>query len=216
MKYLVLFSGGQDSTTCLFWALQRASASEIKCVFFDYGQQGAVAETFASQMIAKMTGVMLVQEKLTIPVKSDLLTPCAEILADNGSGLPSSFVPGRNLLLLTASASMFYPEDGYDILIGANNVDFSGYPDCRPESLRCFETAINAALGTSLKVLAPLADMDKRSITLLGASLGATEALSWSNTCYHGQFPPCGQCPSCKIRKAGFSAAGITDPLEGE
>jgi 7-cyano-7-deazaguanine synthase len=214
-KYVLLFSGGQDSTTCLHWILERTEADNVLCVFFDYGQQHLIAEREAASSIADSLNIAVEEVSLHWKTQSDLTRFGAEISEDNGAGLPTSFVAGRNLMMLTAAASLVYPI-GFDYLvIGANAVDYSGYPDCRGESLLRFEQAINAAMDTHIKIEAPLINLSKAEIVKLSESLGATNSLAKSHTCYHGVSPGCGKCPSCKIRAEGYRQAGIIDPIWG-
>jgi len=214
-KYVLLFSGGQDSTTCLHWILQRADAINVTCVFFDYGQQHLLAERVATRKIARDLDVELIECRLLWPSRSDLTKPDASIEPDNGKGLPTSFVPGRNLMMLTAAASVRYPYPIDYLVIGANAVDYSGYPDCRGEALLRFEYAINAAMDTHIKIEAPLLNLSKAEIVELSESLGAGESMKHSHTCYYGVTPGCGKCPSCEIRAAGYKTAGKLDPIWG-
>lgn len=212
MKYVVLFSGGQDSTTCLYWVLSQAKPDDVVCVFFDYGQQHLNAEWESAKAISRMVGVGLKRSELYWSVNSDLTTKGKKINQESGK-LPSSFVPGRNLMMLTAAASLTYEYKPEFLVIGANAVDYSGYPDCRPESILSFQDAINAAMESKINILAPLIHKTKEEISKMGINLGAKEALAKSHTCYYGQTPPCGECPSCVIRAKGFELAGIGDPL---
>lgn len=216
MKYLVLLSGGQDSTTCLYWCLERAKHNDIKCIFFDYGQRHATIEGHAAKFIARNVGVGIDARKVSfgLPTASSDLLSIGTSIKTSDSGLPTSFVPGRNLLMLSMAAAFFYPERSYSIVIGANAVDFSGYPDCRGQSLRSFEESINKAMDIDIRILSPLLDLTKSEIVNMGLKNGAHDVMSMTHTCYYGEFPPCGECPACKIRQAGFRDANINDPLE--
>lgn len=222
-KAIVLFSGGLDSTTCLYWALQEGYSCETLTV--SYGQKH-IREVHAAQTIAEKLKVKqhsvtldlpwlatssLVGEGKTIPNQ-----PLAQIT--NGQ-IPSTYVPGRNLMFLSVAASLADAVGADAIVAGPNAIDFSGYPDCTPDFFEAAGRAIN--LGTQcgvkkgLKVLAPLMHLSKTDIVQLGAKLGVPFELTWS--CYNGGEKPCGYCDSCKLRARGFAQAGVKDgSVEGK
>ena len=216
-KAIVLFSGGLDSTTCLYWALDKGYVCETLTV--SYGQRH-IREVQAAQKIAEKLGVKqhrvildfpwlaassLVDDKQGIPDQ-----PLAQIT--NGQ-IPSTYVPGRNLVFLSVAASLADAVGADAIVAGPNAIDFSGYPDCTPAFFETAGKAIN--LGTKrgvkhgLEVLAPLMNLTKTEIVKLGADLGVPFELTWS--CYRGGEKPCGHCDSCKLRAQGFAQAGIKD-----
>jgi 7-cyano-7-deazaguanine synthase len=216
---LVVFSGGQDSTTCLHWAME--SFASVEAVFFDYGQRHA-SEERAAQMIAWRLGIPLRRFKLDFFREmggNSLTDNSIEISTENGShGLPNTFVPGRNLLFLTQAASYAYTRDIRDVVTGVCQTDFSGYPDCRHETLRALQRSLHLGLGWPerhgiFRIHTPLMFRTKAESVALARRWGALESLAFSHTCYEGSFPPCGKCPSCLLRAKGFAEAGMADPI---
>lgn len=220
---LVVFSGGQDSTTCLHWALR--TFASVETVFFDYGQRHA-SEERAAQQIAWKLGVPFRRFKLDFfrEVGGNSLTDSSmEIGTDYGShGLPNTFVPGRNLLFLTQAASYAYTRGIRDVVTGVCQTDYSGYPDCRHDTMRALQRALHIGLGWpernrgragAFRIHAPLMFRTKAESVVLAKAWGALDSLALSHTCYEGLFPPCGRCPSCLLRAKGFAQAGIEDPL---
>lgn len=216
-KAIVLFSGGLDSTTCLYWALDKGYICETLTV--TYGQKHA-REVRAAQTIAQRLGVKQHNVTLDLPwlAASSLVDKNQAIpqhdLADITNGqIPSTYVPGRNLLFLSVAASLADAIQADAVVAGPNAIDFSGYPDCTPDFFKAAAQAMN--LGTErgvkqgLEVLAPLMDLSKTDIVKLGATLGVPFELTWS--CYEGGETPCGHCDSCKLRARGFAEAGIKD-----
>lgn len=214
-RAVVLLSGGLDSTTALFWAKSRGYSCRALSV--RYGQRHE-RELRAARAVARAAGVPLDEVALELPWLSvsalvDGRRPLPDLpLSRIGrGGIPSTYVPGRNTMFLSLAASMADACGAEAVVIGANVLDYSGYPDCRPRYLRAFEKT--ARLGTraaGLKVLAPLLSLDKKGIILLARRLGAPLRLTWS--CYAGGGRPCGRCDSCKLRAKGFDAAGAEDP----
>ena len=217
---VVLFSGGLDSTTALSWAL----AKGYKClaVSFDYGQRHS-RENAAARAIARRLGVKLYEIKLDFPwfascslVNKKLTLPDVKLARIGRKGdIPSTYVPGRNLVFASVGFSLADAVGADAIVLGPNVVDYSGYPDCRPEFYRALEKA--AAFGTrrgaggrKIKILTPLIALSKAGIAKLGARLNAPLELTWS--CYNGGRKPCGHCDSCKLRAKGFADAGLADP----
>lgn len=220
---LVVFSGGQDSTTCLHWALE--TFASVEAVFFDYGQRHA-SEERAAQTIAWRLGIPLRRFKLDFfrELGGNALTDNSmAISAETGShGLPNTFVPGRNLLFLTQAASYAYTRDIRDVVTGVCQTDFSGYPDCRHETLRALQRALHLGLGWPernksgggvFRIHTPLMFRTKAESVALARRWGALESLAFSHTCYEGTYPPCGKCPSCLLRAKGFAEAGVADPI---
>ncbi len=212
---VVLLSGGQDSTTCLAWA--RARCEEVYSLSFDYGQRHRV-ELSAARRVARLAGV---REHRVLPVSSlgelggnELVDHAREAVSPTPSaGLPATFVPGRNLLFLTLAAAWAYRLGVVDLVIGAGEVDYSGYPDCREETLDKMAAALCAGLDAPVRVHAPLMHLGKADTVRLARDLEALDLLSYSHTCYNGRVPPCGLCAACRLRADGFAAAGIADPL---
>ena len=219
-KAVVLFSGGLDSTTALCWAISKGY--ECLAVSFDYGQRHS-RENAAARAIAGRLGVKLYEIKLDFPwFKTSSLVNAGAKLPDvelskigRKGGIPSTYVPGRNLVFASAGFSLADAEGAAAVVLGPNVVDYSGYPDCRPEFYRALEKA--AAFGThagsggkKIKLLTPLIKLSKAGIARLALKLGAPLELTWS--CYLGGRAPCGRCDSCKLREKGFKDAGFEDP----
>ena len=222
-KALVIFSGGQDSTTCLFCALKDNDV--VEAVIFDYGQRHA-AELTAARNILLNTGVA--HHVISVPGilkgSSPLIThsngvhkyESADVLP---GGLENTFVPARNLLFLTLAANLAYEIGAHHLYTGVCEEDFGGYPDCRRVFIDAAEKAINLALflpdsERQLSIVTPLMNLTKAESVLLAQSLpGCMEALAYSHTCYEGAIPPCGKCHSCLLRARGFEQAGVVDPL---
>lgn len=226
-KAIVLLSGGQDSTTSLFWARDEFKG-DLVAVSVYYGQRHE-AELPAAQEIAKLAGVtkhiLLRADVLASIGDSDLVKKGTEIRATGGyadtgapGGLPSSFVPGRNLLLLTLAAAVAVREGAKDIVTGVCQTDYSGYPDCRREFIDSLEGTLRLAMPSGsgpFKIHTPLMHLDKaETVRLAGRLTGCWEALSKSITCYEGKRPGCGKCPACTLRAKGFENAGETDPAQ--
>ena len=214
-KALVVLSGGQDSTICLFWAKQKYD--QARAVFFNYGQRHLKAEFEAAAKIAKMAEVPLDILPLSLlpAIGNSALLRQGKIdeKHKSNSSLPASFVPGRNLLFLTAAASLAYKEGINHIITGVCQTDYSGYPDCRRETIDALEKAISLGMDSDFWIRTPLMRLTKAKEVEMAEAVGAMEALAFSHTCYEGQFPPCGKCPACILRANGFEEAGIEDPL---
>ena len=214
-KAIVLLSGGLDSTTALYWAKARGYAPIGLAVL--YGQRHA-KELKAARAVARRAGVPLHEVTLRLPwLAGSSLTNKALRLPDlplakiGAGGVPSTYVPGRNTMFLSLAASLADAAGADAVVIGANALDYSGYPDCRPAFTRSFErTARAGTRRTKLKVLAPLLRLDKAGIVRLARKVGAPLELTWS--CYAGTPRPCGRCDSCKLRAKGFREAGRPDP----
>lgn len=134
--------------------------------------------------------------------------------ASSNQGLPSTFVPGRNILFLSLAASRAYSYDCDTVVIGVSQEDYAGYPDCREEFVKLMEQTVQAGLDRPIKIESPLLHLSKKQTVELAVDIpGCLEALSHSTTCYNGAVPPCGKCNSCQLRAKGFDQAGVTDPL---
>lgn len=216
-KAIVLFSGGLDSTTCLYWAL--AQGYECETLTISYGQKHE-REVRAAREIAERLGVKQHFVTLDFPwlASSSLVDNKQEIpdlpMEEIQSGkIPSTYVPGRNLVFLSIAASLMDSLQADAIVAGPNAVDFSGYPDCTPAFFNAAADAINRGTQrgvlNGVEVLAPLMDLSKAGIVKLGAQLGVPFELTWS--CYSGGDKPCGFCDSCKLRARGFADAGVID-----
>lgn len=213
---LAVFSGGQDSTTCLHWAL--GAFDRVEAIFFDYGQRHA-SELEAARAIAGRLDVPLRVFRLDFFRElggNALVDPGLEIAPAPEEGLPNTFVPGRNLIFLTYAASYAFTRGIRDLVTGVCQTDYSGYPDCRDATLKSLERALGLGLGYAegeMRIHTPLMFKTKAESVLWARELGALASLAYSHTCYEGTFPPCGKCPACLLRAKGFAEAGIEDPL---
>lgn len=224
-KAVVLLSGGQDSTTTLYWA--KREFDEVHAVSFDYGQRHK-SELDAASQIGKFANVVS-HPVFSLEVLSQLgdsaLTSDAELKASGGlvdkempEGLPTSFVPGRNILFLTVAAAYAAKIGANDVVTGVCQTDYSGYPDCRESFVRALDRAIKRGFPSSCRVhiQTPLMFLSKKETVELAMTLpDCYDALSLSITCYEGKRPGCGKCPACELRAKGFKEAGVTDPAEG-
>lgn len=209
-KAVVVFSGGQDSTTCLVKAL--AEFDEVHAITFDYGQRHSleieVAKKLATKLGVKAHKVMdvgLLNELAISSLTRDDI-PVSHELQDNG--LPNSFVPGRNILFLTLAGIYAY-QIGADVVItGVCETDFSGYPDCRDAFVRSLNDALVKGMDRELTIETPLMWLDKAETWALADKFNALELVrSETLTCYNGIIGDgCGDCPSCDLRKAGLDS----------
>lgn len=216
-KALVVLSGGQDSSTCLYWAIDRFGWQNVETITFDYGQRHRI-ELECAEKVAAHAGV----SNICLPIDTfaalggDALTD-AGIDMDNGPGdsaaLPNTFVPGRNIIFLTfAAAYAFHREIGH-IVTGVAQTDYSGYPDCREATIRAVQAAVRLGMDSDVEIHAPLMHLSKKETVELARDLGGLEAMALTHTCYNGARPPCGHCAACELRAKGFGEAGIEDPL---
>ena len=216
-RAVVLLSGGLDSATVL--AMARSQGFQCHALSVDYGQRHH-AELAAAQRVA---GVLGAYEHRVVNI--DLTAFGGSALTDNriavpehaSSGIPLTYVPARNTIMLSLALAWAEVLQAQDIFIGVNAVDYSGYPDCRPAFISAFEQMSNLATkaaveGKPLKLHAPLMDMSKAEIIRQGTQLGVDYAQTVS--CYQAdeQGRACGRCDSCRLRREGFLAAGISDP----
>jgi 7-cyano-7-deazaguanine synthase len=211
---VVLLSGGQDSTTCLYWAKGRFE--RLYALTFDYRQRHRI-ELEAARTIAQMAGVaahrILKISELAELGGSALLSDMPIQEASERGNLPNTFVPGRNLLFLVLAAAWAYQLECHDLVGGMCQTDYSGYPDCRRATIDALERAIELGMEWSVRIHTPLMFLTKAESVRLAQEVGALGALAYSHTCYEGRFPPCGVCPACRLRAKGFEEAGIEDPL---
>lgn len=224
-KILIVLSGGQDSTTCLYWA-QQQSFDEVHAISFDYGQRHATELECAKKIAqdANVTSHKIVKLGPIFGGDSPLVSDTElEQYADHASlpgGLEKTFVPMRNQMFLTLAASHAYSIGCRNIVTGVCEEDFGGYPDCRRSFVEALETACNlgtftgedGALG-ALKIHTPLMDLTKAQSVDFAVRLGAYKALAFSHTAYDGKFPPIGNDHASLLRAKGFEEAGYPDPL---
>jgi 7-cyano-7-deazaguanine synthase len=221
---LVLFSGGQDSTVCLAWALARFDS--VETVGFDYGQRHAAELVARPSILEKMRAQF---PDWASKLGSDHLLPLdvlksigGSALTDDmkiemgGSGLPTTFVPGRNLLFLTVAAALGYRRGIADLVGGMCETDFSGYPDCRDETVQATAKALSLGLAREVNVHTPLMWIDKAATWRLAEELGGKSLVALiveeTVTCYEGDRAHrhdwgygCGKCPACELRATGHA-----------
>ena len=219
---LVLFSGGQDSTTCLAWALSRFG--RVETVGFDYGQRHAVELEARPRLLAAMKrmphgGALGADHLLPLEtlkaIGGSALTDAMAIEV-GGNGLPTSFVPGRNLMFLTAAAALGYRRGIADLVGGMCETDYSGYPDCRDETIQATAKALSLGLAQGVRIHTPLMWLDKAATWKLAEELGGSALVKLivaeTVTCYEGDRSQrhawgfgCGACPACELRAAGYA-----------
>jgi len=215
-KALVILSGGQDSTTCVFWAIDRFGKDSVETLTFDYGQRHRI-ELAAAGAVATYAGV----PNHVLPINT-FGRIGGNALTDDSVGvpntiaaneLPATFVPGRNLIFLTFAAAYAWPRDIHNLVTGVAQTDYSGYPDCRRATIDALEQTLALGLERRITIHTPLMHLSKRETVLLAKELGAVDAMGLTHTCYNGSRPPCGECAACILRARGFAEAGIPDPL---
>lgn len=221
---MVVFSGGQDSTTCLYWAKQHFD--EVHAVTINYGQRHyreiaaarriARKADLASHTVIDVPGILrgsspLTDHEATLETYTDFQSMERVI----GDRVELTFVPLRNAFFLTLAANIALSKGCRQLVTGVCEQDTANYPDCRESFILAQEHAINTALGVSdFRIHAPLLRMSKAdSIRYAQTVPECMEALAYSHTCYAGRFPPCGECHSCLLRANGFAEAGVPDPL---
>lgn len=222
---VVLFSGGQDSTTCLMWAITEYGAENVYPLGFEYGQKHSV-EIEQAKIIADLLGVKK-PEYLSIEALSQLggaaltddsITVEAEASIDSGNafahahGLPSTFVPGRNMLFLTLAAAYGAKMGVYTLVTGVCQADASGYPDCRQQFISDAQYALSSALDEKVEIETPLILRTKAETWGMAADMGILDlVIKHTHTCYHGDRSQmnewgagCGNCPACEERRNGY------------
>jgi 7-cyano-7-deazaguanine synthase len=205
-KAVVVFSGGQDSTTCLFWALQKFD--EVEVVTFNYGQRHAL-EIECAKIIAAEQNVkhhVLDMQLLNQLAPNALTRDDITVQAGEDGELPNTFVPGRNLLFFSFAGVLASQIGARHIVVGVSEADFSGYPDCRDDFVKSFNETLNLALDEQLTVHTPLMTLDKAAVWGLADQLGVLQYVKEKTlTCYNGIISDgCGECPSCLLRRRGY------------
>ncbi|MCE5315648.1 MAG: 7-cyano-7-deazaguanine synthase QueC [Armatimonadota bacterium] len=223
-KAVVLISGGLDSATTA--AIAKSEGYDIYALSFDYGQRHR-RELDSARLVAKSVGA---KDHLVISfdmrkiggsaLTADIDVPLDRDTGEMSEGIPVTYVPARNTIFLAFALSYAETIGAQDIFIGVNQIDYSGYPDCRAEFIDAFEKTANLATkagveGTSrFRIRTPLIKLTKADTIRRGLELGVDYSLTWS--CYSGGELACGRCDSCKLRLAGFAEAGAGDPLKYE
>lgn len=222
-RALVLFSGGQDSTTCLAWALSRYQ--HVETIGFDYGQRHAIELSMRPQLLQKMRGLSgdraqrlgedhLIDLSLISQLSQTAMTENIAIQMQE-NGLPNTFVPGRNLMFMLVAATLAYRRQLGVLVGGMCETDFSGYPDCRDDSLKALQVAINLGMASRLTIETPLMWIDKAESWRLAENLGGVQLIELirqdTHTCYLGERGQlhawghgCGTCPACDLRAKGY------------
>jgi 7-cyano-7-deazaguanine synthase len=207
-KAVVLLSGGLDSATTLYYALDKGY--QCRALIFDYGQRHR-RELRSAVAVAKGVAVAYHVLRIKLPWKGSSLLDTRRPIPHTsyphkiGQVIPSTYVPARNTIFLSFALSFAEASGAQAIFIGANAVDFSGYPDCRPAYYKAFQKVIEQGTkAKKIRIITPLIKLTKERIIRLGMKLGAPLAKTWS--CYAGGKEPCGVCESCLLRQKGFAA----------
>ena len=217
-KALVLFSGGLDSTTML--AMVKSDGYEITALTINYNQRHVTEIDFSKKSLSQLQiNKQIIFDLDLSKIGGSALTDDIPVPIDSNDNIPTTYVPARNTIFLSLASSFAERLNISDIFIGANIIDYSGYPDCRPEFMKSFEKTINLGTklgveGSHIRIHTPLIKMTKAEIIRKGHSLGVDYSLTLS--CYNPTDSglACGKCDSCKFRKDGFKNAGLSDPTK--
>lgn len=209
---VVLLSGGQDSATCLAYAVQQFDA--VRCIGFEYGQRHSI-EIESAKALATHVGVPF--SLFNVPVLSEMtdnaLLSDQPIVHETGQ-LPNTFVDGRNMVFLLYAAIYAKQLGCHDVMTGVCQTDYSGYPDCRQEFIVSAQQSLSFAMDYKFRIHTPLMHLTKADTVLWMSEMGCIDWYKHTHTCYLGTRPPCKTCPACQLRAKGFLEAGISDPLE--
>lgn len=228
-KALVVLSGGQDSTTCLYWAIKKWGADNVHAITIDYNQRHNV-EIEAAKKVANLAGIASRHEVIKV---GSILRSTSPLVSQNEleqykdhhslpGGLEKTFVPMRNTLFLTIAANRAYDLRAFNIVTGVCEEDYGGYPDCRERFIKQLEFAFNQSVNETesatndgpFMIHTPLMHLTKAESVHLAKTLdGCWEALAYSHTAYDGAYPPVGHDHATLLRAKGFEAAGLPDPL---
>ena len=211
---IVLLSGGMDSTICLYWAKDKFDY--IEAITFDYMQrhQREIQSAVKIAYYAKVDH-RIIQFPTLGEILDTALTREREIKSKNG--LPTTWVPNRNLIFFSLASAYGSQKNIYDYVGGMCQTDYSGYFDCRRETIDSFEQSLALSLGKSIKIHTPLMYQTKaQSLQMAQQMDSCMDALALSHTCYYGKRPACGKCPACKLRLNAFKEIGLRDVIEYE
>ena len=206
-KALVIFSGGQDSTTCLLQAIHDYGKDNVETVTFQYGQRHAI-ELEKAQWIAQDLGIKqtLIDTSVIKAITNNALMDQSAVIEQNDDEMPNTFVDGRNALFLLYAAIYAKGQGISDIITGVCETDFSGYPDCRDVFVKSMNVTLNLAMDYNFNLKTPLMYLDKKQTWALADQLnGLDYILRHTHTCYLGVDGGCHECPSCKLREKGLN-----------
>lgn len=213
-KAVVIFSGGQDSTTILFWAIKMLGAENVETVTFEYGQKHSV-EIEQSKIICESVKVKqtIIDISFLGTIVESALTSNGDVNKTNKKGLPDSFVPNRNQLFITLAHAYAQKIDAQWLVTGVCQTDYSGYPDCRHDFIKEIEKTSNLGSDSNISIQTPLMYLNKKETWYMAAKLGCLEqVVLLSHTCYNGNREKfnawgygCGECPACKLRENGYN-----------
>lgn len=206
-RAVVVFSGGQDSTTCLLQAIQKYGTNAVRTITFQYGQRHSIelesAKNICQHLQIRQKIVTL--SELSGLTESALLDQTSDIKQPPGQTYPNTFVAGRNALFILYAAIYAREVQAQNIILGVSEADYSGYPDCRQPFIQAMNTSINLAMDADFVLRTPLMFLNKEEIWALADRLGQLEFVRrYSHTCYLGVEGGCGQCPSCRLRETGL------------
>jgi len=214
MKAVVLMSGGLDSCVCA--GIAKKMGYDLNILFVRYGQKTEKKEEQSVKKLAEYfeADLKLLDLRFLREIGGSALTDEIEVRKDD-TGIPSTYVPFRNSIFLSLATAWAEVLGAKAIFYGANSVDFSGYPDCRPDYFKAFQNLIEKGTKRGdIKLLVPLAEMSKSQIVKKGMEMGLPLEYTWS--CYFSNEKACGKCESCKLRLKGFEEAGYKDPIKYE
>lgn len=204
---LVVFSGGQDSTTCLFQAMQQYGAENVQAITFAYGQRHGI-ELERAASIAQELGIRqtVLDLSLITAITHNALTDAQAAIETDAQGMPNTFVDGRNALFLLYAAIYAKSQNIRDIFIGVCETDFSGYPDCRQIFVQSMNVTLNLAMAYDFRLHTPLMYLTKKETWALADELGVLDYIrTRTHTCYLGVDGGCHECPSCVLRERGLA-----------
>ena len=213
-KAVVIFSGGQDSTTILFWAIDMLGYENVEAITFEYGQKHSV-EIEQSKSICELAKIKqtIIDISFLGTIVESALTSNGDVNKTNKKGLPDSFVPNRNQLFITLAHAYAQKIDAQWLVTGVCQTDYSGYPDCRHDFIKEIEKTSNLGSDSNISIQTPLMYLNKKETWYMAAKLGCLEqVILLSHTCYNGnreRFSAwgygCGECPACKLRENGYN-----------